>query len=253
MLKLGFPTRDFNFRTSISQLFGVNYKLYSRFFNIPAGLHNAIDIRGGYGVGVTATHDGVISGIVDHKDPYSTKGNGVYIDGDSGQFTTIYWHLSEVIPTLRVGTRVSKGETIGKMGNSGFVRPKPTPENPHAGTHLHFGLKINDGRRNGYNGYIDPIPLMSEFGKCTLPVFFIRGMGRGSYGDYVSWLQTCLGLFGKEFGGKAGSDYEPIGYFGKRTERDLIEFQKKYGIKPSVGFCGVKTRSKLNERYSLYI
>ena len=47
-------------------------------------------------------------------------------------------HLSSIL--VKEGLTVSRGQKIGTMGNTGHVVPAPTPSNPYAGTHLHFGL-----------------------------------------------------------------------------------------------------------------
>lgn len=41
------------------------------------------------------------------------------------------------------------GDVIGKIGNNGAVSPKPTPEQPFAGSHLHLGIGVkNPGELN---------------------------------------------------------------------------------------------------------
>ncbi|MFN3392321.1 MAG: M23 family metallopeptidase [Meiothermus ruber] len=46
------------------------------------------------------------------------RGREVWIRHPGG-FTTVYAHLSEIAPGLKVGSRVHKGQWIGRVGNSG--------------------------------------------------------------------------------------------------------------------------------------
>jgi len=100
--------------------------------------HDAIDITGpGWGSPIYAARDGVVyaTRLVDD----SAAGLFVTIDHENGYFTS-YMHLSrvEVVP----GQRVTRGQTIGRMGNTGRVIPRPTPEHPTRGTHLHFVVNV---------------------------------------------------------------------------------------------------------------
>lgn len=53
-----------------------------------------------------------------------------------GKQILIRWlHLSKVY--VKKGDYVKEGQIICKSGNSGLVRPKPTPQNPKAGRHTH--------------------------------------------------------------------------------------------------------------------
>ena len=46
-------------------------------------------------------------------------------------------------PNVKEGDKVSQGQVIGTVGNTGKVSPKPTASNPNAGTHLHFEVRVN--------------------------------------------------------------------------------------------------------------
>lgn len=103
--------------------------------------------------------------------PLSTKGNGVTIQ--SGQFVdngitkmlqVVFWHASELNVTL--GQRLSYGDTVCFMGNSGLVRPAPTISAPYSGTHCHlmvFEYRLYQGNwllqneGNGVHGAADPL------------------------------------------------------------------------------------------------
>lgn len=237
------PVRDFSSSYSISQLFGVNAKTYSK-FNLPG--HNALDIvvsdsKLGFGTPILAAHDGVVESMT-YDVPHITRGNGLYILSHDNKFSTNYWHLSAF--DVKVGQNVKAGQVIALMGNSGFVFPRPSPVCPHCGTHVHFGLKIH-GKNNEYKGFVDPIPHMIGLGD-KLPIYFNRNLYQGRSGDDVSWLQTILRLEG------FAEDYDPIGYFGNKTRRDVSKLQVKYGIIPILGYFGSKTRDLVTKRWSSY-
>jgi len=244
MLRLSPPIKDFSFNKSISQLFGMNPALYAQ-FNIPG--HNGLDIffpgadTYGYGTPILAAHDGKIVRI-EYDVPHRTKGNGIELISNDGSFTTIYWHLSAF--QCNVGDIVKEGDVIGLAGNSGFVRPIPTLTEPHNGTHLHFGYKPQF-KNNEYGGYSDPTPVLFKEGD-RLPQKLVLNLMLGSKSDQVSLLQTFLKLEGFAY------DYDPIGYFGTKTLRDVRLMQEKRFISPALGFVWNKTREFLNGRYSAY-
>jgi hypothetical protein len=243
MEKIKPPIENFEWSKNISQLFGVNKKLYKKQFGLEG--HNGIDIvvRGikkGYGTPIKAAHAGVITKVV-IETRWRTKGNGIYLQSLDRAIETVYWHLSEI--QVAPGQKVKEGETIGLMGNTGWVRPVPAPQKPYAGTHLHFAVKTNGW--TDYGGFVDPLPFL--YGKGDkLPIYWARNLFWGSSGDDVSWLQSVLKLEG------FAEDYEPIGFMGRKTIRDMRKYQKRYGIEPSYGFVGLKTRTFLMKQYSIY-
>jgi len=241
MTKLLHPIQDFKWKKNISQMFGQNSAIYMKNFGIPN--HNGLDYvvqdsKKGYGTPILAAHDGVVEKIA-YDVPHRTRGNGIYILSSDGTFSTCYWHLSSFLVNL--GDKVQAGQTIGAMGNSGWVLPRPTKHNIHAGTHLHFGVREH-GTQNRYGGFVDPTPYLYEIGD-ELPLFFFRDLFVGKSGNDVSWLQTLLHLEG------LAGDYSKYDFFGPKTLRDCIKLQKKHGLSPTHGFVGPKTRSLLNGRY----
>lgn len=72
-------------------------------------------------------------------DARSFGGRQVWIDHKNGIVTT-YNHLSKIDPGIRKGTRVSKGDRIGWVGNSGLFGEA---EGKEYGTHLHFEIWID--------------------------------------------------------------------------------------------------------------
>ena len=247
------PIENFSWKNNISQLYGVNKKLYLPNFGILG--HNGLDIvvrgdKNGYGTKVVAAHRGTIRRL-ESDFPTKTKGNGIYLRSsliDDYYIETVYWHLSDFV--AKVGQTVEEGETIGLMGNTGFVFPRPTEQRPWDGTHLHFAYrKINmDGTirdyNNGYRGYKDPTPLIYKDGD-KLPMYWFRNLYVGKQGDDVAWLQTCLNIEG------FAKDYDPTGNFRSKTLRDVIKLQNKYSITPPHGFFGVKTKGAV-KKYSAF-
>ena len=89
--------------------------------------HNGIDIGGPIGTPILASAGGTV--IISRSSGYN-GGYGLYIVVSHPNGTqTLYAHLSAV--NVSVGDRVSKGQVIGKLGNSG----KST------GPHLHFEVR----------------------------------------------------------------------------------------------------------------
>ena len=88
--------------------------------------HEGQDLAGDYGAGIYATADGTVT--------YAGWENGygrlIKIKHAFG-IETRYGHLSEI--GVKVGQKVSLGEKIGDMGNSGRS----------TGTHLHYEVRLS--------------------------------------------------------------------------------------------------------------
>ena len=70
---------------------------------------------------------------------------------------------------------------------------------------------------------------------------FETDLRAGSSGPVVEQLQKFLtyeGTYGKA---------TITGTFDAATKQAVIAFQKKYGIKPAIGYVGVKTRHKMRQ------
>lgn len=89
-------------------------------------MHSGIDFAGAYGTPIYATGDGVVT----HAGWDSGYGRLVTIKHDFG-IETRYAHMSQV--RVKVGQKVSRGDRIGDMGNSGRS----------TGTHLHYEVRVN--------------------------------------------------------------------------------------------------------------
>jgi murein DD-endopeptidase MepM/ murein hydrolase activator NlpD len=91
--------------------------------------HKGVDYAAPHGTAVRATSDGV----VDFVGKQSGYGNFVVLrHGET--YTTAYGHLSNFAKGLRIGNRVSQGETIGYVGSTGWA----------TGPHLHYEFRMNN-------------------------------------------------------------------------------------------------------------
>jgi murein DD-endopeptidase MepM/ murein hydrolase activator NlpD len=142
--KIGFPTK---IRYNLSQKFGENPSIYKKWGYKG---HFGIDILAPHGTPVLACDAGKVT-----RAGY-TAGNGNFIEIEHDWGKSLYLHFKNE-PINKLGAKIKKGEEIGKVGNTGYVIPAPTPKNPLAGTHLHFSIKRNDTPNPDYKDYIDPI------------------------------------------------------------------------------------------------
>lgn len=88
-------------------------------------MHNGTDFAGAHGTPIYSTADGVVT----KARRLSGYGNVVYVQHDFG-VETRYAHLSKIRVTE--GQRVSRGQRIGDMGNTGRS----------TGTHLHYEVRV---------------------------------------------------------------------------------------------------------------
>lgn len=94
-------------------------------------MHEGHDFAGSTGTPIHATADGVVV----HAGRQAGYGNLIRIRHEFG-FETRYAHLSRI--RVEVGQRVSRGERIGDMGNTGRS----------TGTHLHYEVRLGDDPQN---------------------------------------------------------------------------------------------------------
>jgi biotin carboxyl carrier protein len=86
-------------------------------------LHGGVDLANGEGTTIRAAHTGVVVAAGDNNDGY---GNKVVLWHDDDGVYTFYAHASKVV--VSVGDKVSTGDKIAEMGNTGHS----------FGSHLHF-------------------------------------------------------------------------------------------------------------------
>lgn len=90
--------------------------------------HKGIDLGAPIGTPVHAAAEGV----VDYAGWQSGYGNVVVVR-HSGEYTTLYAHLSQFSPTARSGLRIGQGDVLGFVGMTGWA----------TGPHLHYELRRN--------------------------------------------------------------------------------------------------------------
>ena len=73
---------------------------------------------------------------------YRSYGEYVVINHHDGTMT-LYAHGKAGSRRVIEGQKVSQGQVLMTVGNTGNVSPKPSAANPNAGTHLHFEVLIN--------------------------------------------------------------------------------------------------------------
>jgi len=117
--------------TRITSSFGYRFHpIYHR-----PSLHSGIDISGRKGSPVVATGDGVVEMAASH---YFGYGNCIVINHGFG-YKTKYAHLKSI--KVEQGQKVSKGQMIGELGNSGRS----------TGAHLHYEVIYMNKNVNPWN------------------------------------------------------------------------------------------------------
>ena len=106
----------------VTQVFGPSIHPFGHYWY----LHRGLDLAFGYGVPIMATANGKVV-----KKDFDENGFGYYIDIQHKYgFKTRYAHLQRQL--VEVGQRITQGEVIGTMGNSGMS----------TGPHLHYEVMI---------------------------------------------------------------------------------------------------------------
>jgi murein DD-endopeptidase MepM/ murein hydrolase activator NlpD len=95
--------------------------------------HRGTDYAAPHGTPIKATGDGKVI----FRGVKSGYGNVVILQ-HGGNITTLYAHMSRFASSVRNGTRVRQGQTIGYVGKTGLV----------TGTHLHYEYRLNGVHRN---------------------------------------------------------------------------------------------------------
>lgn len=113
-------------------------------FGTRLGAHKGIDIAASLNTPIFAVDDGIVT-----KSYYSdTYGNVIFIK-HSNNFETVYAHLNK--RHLQEGQAVTKGETIGLMGNTG----------KSYGVHLHFEVHEDEWTYEKENA-VNPAVVLGE-------------------------------------------------------------------------------------------
>ena len=89
-------------------------------------LHNGIDIAAAKNAKIVAAASGTVTTV-----SYTNAWGNYVIITHSGGVQTLYAHMTEA--TVSEGQKVSAGEQIGKVGDTGYA----------TGYHLHFTVMVN--------------------------------------------------------------------------------------------------------------
>ena len=117
------------------------------------GVHNGVDLVGaGYTLDYIVAHsDGTVVTVVSNcnRNTYRTTGERIYgnyvkIKHDGGYYT-LYAHLKYGTVAVNKGQRVTKGQVLGYMGNTGYSN----------GAHLHWEVRDKSDTRINPTPYID--------------------------------------------------------------------------------------------------
>ena len=95
--------------------------------------HKGVDYAASRGTPIKAVGDGKVS-FKGRKGGYGK----VIILQHGSKYTTLYAHMNSYNKTLRNGSRVKQGQTIGYVGSSGLA----------TGPHLHYEFRVNGVHRN---------------------------------------------------------------------------------------------------------
>ncbi len=113
--------------------------------------HSGVDFAGAAGTPVRVTNRGVVALVAD----FHLAGLAVYVDHGAG-LVTAYFHLSKV--NVAEGDTVVRGETIGRVGQSGRV----------TGPHLHWVARYGEISVNALTLLeVDPPPTVKKKRSAT--------------------------------------------------------------------------------------
>ena len=124
--------------------------------NKQSSIHDGVDIGPLVdkvpGDKIYAFMDGVVSAVVNPtSNPYEGYSVRIHhvnpINNGYENIRSQYMHMQSM-PLVSVGQSVKAGKLLGYMGNTGNVSPIPTPDDPGAGTHLHF--EVRGGTENDF-------------------------------------------------------------------------------------------------------
>ncbi|GIW33555.1 peptidoglycan DD-metalloendopeptidase family protein [Meiothermus sp.] len=148
----------------LGQLYGNTtgaYRQRSSAYRAGQGIHFGLDFSARCGTPVVAIGDGV---VVEVDGPHGSPPHNLVIDHGNG-LASLYGHLLER-PALRVGTRVRRGQVVGKVGDSQYSCT--------AAPHLHLEIRDSSHQR-----FFNPIPyIAADWETLTLLGGFSRGFQR---------------------------------------------------------------------------
>jgi len=217
-----------------------------------SGIHHAVDIMAAKMTPVVAVADGTIRWIgsrcctmrIDHDDGWAS--GYIHLNNDTpGTDDGQGWGIA---PGLSAGSRVSAGQLIGWVGDSGNAEG--------TSPHLHFELIDPHGvyvdpyvslraAENGQPVNVSSSTSTSTGTACSVPspgsLTTLTGSSglirRGARGTAVTQLQQFLNAVGHDVG-------TIDGVFGSKTLAGTRQFQERQGLNPD-GVIGPVTRSAI--------
>lgn len=130
--------RSFNVPATITRPYG-EYDPVA-YANYPEKKHPGTDYNLAAGTPLVAGMSGTVTTYPRGRTT-TGRGNEVVITNGNMQRKTC--HMNAIY--VQTGQKVNEGDPIGLSGNTGYVLPAPTAQNPNAGAHLHDELLI-DGK-----------------------------------------------------------------------------------------------------------
>lgn len=189
---------------SCTQWFGENPSLYA-----PMGLmgHNGQDHVAPHGEEMYAVEDGEVLSVKDDPAGYGKNVRFISSKKNSNGYYNLWTYGHNSKNLVQQGDKITAGQPIALMGNTGFVVSGNTPfwkSNPYAGTHLHIGLReVTKGSgwsypgsktkleivnyENGFKGSVDPYPFLADLSRD-------QAKHRATQLTVISLLNTLLGL-----------------------------------------------------------
>jgi murein DD-endopeptidase MepM/ murein hydrolase activator NlpD len=112
--------------------------------------HCGVDLGMEWGEPVHAVHDGVVDNV--NRGPNDEHG-GIYVKiaHRGGTLYSWYFHLAAVPRWVKPGTKVTAGQVIGLLGDTGVL---------HSAPHLHFAMSVKP-TNSTFERYLDPEPLIA--------------------------------------------------------------------------------------------
>jgi len=184
----------------LSQQFGENPEMYRQY-----GLagHNGLDIALPVGQPVYAAADGDVV----LAEAQGTTSYGRQIRLQHRDALSLYAHLSRI--EVQEGAKLVEKQLIGWSGGA--------VSDPHAGNstgpHLHFELRPRAGGVPGYNGAVNPLPLLCshDYDPAAVPIYQVQvvvpALNLRTRPDTASRIAETAGL---------GAEYSIL----KETEKD---------------------------------
>ncbi len=242
-------------------------------------IYNGIGLKGhpgfdevyGYGTDIHSYVNGVVYEVYPIAGPAADGYTGIFCIVDS-QFEVYEWivgHMSRI--DIDKEQQVTKGQIIGAEGNHGPVYSggiQITLAMQQAGdkrgshrhnqkrpcirvTHTEPGKTYLQARfaspyRDHDGFYYEVYDPANGYAGCTDPLtsVFKRDLTVGMSGYDVFILQKILASEGC-------APFAPTGYMGLLTKAALAKTQQKYGIEPTAGYLGPKSRLFLQQKYSV--